>query len=338
MPWSRSVFVLACLINGNLAFAGAVDDAPDDDGSSCLPEDCVDADGDGYYTCEYLGRDIDCDDNNPLVKPNGDPDWCGLNGFTGVDNDCDGLIDEDFDCEVSLIGTVCLDLDGNGIYTEGVDDVLEGYTVVLRGPDCSDRESTSELYATSNRLGTYYIEGLCYGDWEVEVVLQDGDYATASTSASMYLPIAACGVDLCITRQPPPVEVELVTRTQGWWKHHACVIETLLPISVGTLYFDDARDVVELLNRPVRGDKSLPLTKQLLVAYMGTLAFGTAGLEWDDLDGDGDAETIADLIAAGAEALASHRNMSHWSDRLDALNNAATEAPLPEGIPEQCFH
>ena len=64
---------------------------------SCV-EDCVDSDGDGYDTCnpgdsaDDDGNAEDCNDNNAGVSP-GASEVCN-----GVDDDCDGYIDEDNVC------------------------------------------------------------------------------------------------------------------------------------------------------------------------------------------------------------------------------------------------
>ncbi|MFZ1695018.1 MAG: putative metal-binding motif-containing protein, partial [Flavobacteriales bacterium] len=53
------------------------------DNGVCVP--CQDLDGDGFFEC-----DGDCDDNNPDVYP-GSPELCD-----GLDNDCNGAVDEFF--------------------------------------------------------------------------------------------------------------------------------------------------------------------------------------------------------------------------------------------------
>ena len=69
-------------------------DGKDNDQDGVVDEDCptcTDADGDGYFAETGCGTAVDCNDHDPNIHPNyGIPD-CG----DGVDNDCDGLIDED---------------------------------------------------------------------------------------------------------------------------------------------------------------------------------------------------------------------------------------------------
>ncbi|MGR3317342.1 MAG: S8 family serine peptidase [Candidatus Anammoxibacter sp.] len=65
---------------------------------------CIDADSDGYC------NDVDCNDNDPAVNP-GAAEICG----DGIDNNCDGVIDED--CPTSG----CTDNDGDGWCVEDGD-------------------------------------------------------------------------------------------------------------------------------------------------------------------------------------------------------------------------
>ena len=63
-------------------------DGKDSDCNGVIPADEADADGDGWMIC-----DGDCDDANPEASPGHDeiPD-------NGIDDDCDGEIDETGGC------------------------------------------------------------------------------------------------------------------------------------------------------------------------------------------------------------------------------------------------
>jgi len=52
---------------------------------------CTDQDGDGYYVRDGCGTEIDCNDSDAFIYP-GANETCD-----GIDNDCDGRVDEDFD-------------------------------------------------------------------------------------------------------------------------------------------------------------------------------------------------------------------------------------------------
>lgn len=58
--------------------------------------DCVDVDMDGYYSTDGCGVALDCDDSLSLVYPTA-REICS----NGIDNDCDGLIDENCDFTVT---------------------------------------------------------------------------------------------------------------------------------------------------------------------------------------------------------------------------------------------
>jgi hypothetical protein len=90
----------------------------------------VDADGDGFT------EDIDCDDTRETVHPEA-PEIC-----SGLDDDCDGLIDEFDD---SLTGGTVLyeDSDGDGYGDRDRASVVCGYGVgVTTGDDCDDSSAS----------------------------------------------------------------------------------------------------------------------------------------------------------------------------------------------------
>ena len=83
----------------------------------CLDDDCwteplcCDLDGDGNFAVECLGTD--CDDDDPNIYAGAPEDGgTGSNSGNGIDNDCDGTVDE---------GTLDYDDDGDG-FTESQGD------------------------------------------------------------------------------------------------------------------------------------------------------------------------------------------------------------------------
>jgi len=102
-----------------------------------LQEDTVvtdlDVDGDGYIASE------DCDDNNPEINSN------AIEICDGLDNNCDGNIDE------NVMTTFYVDADGDGFgdsenSAEACSDP-EGY--VLTANDCNDQNA--EIYPGSEK-------------------------------------------------------------------------------------------------------------------------------------------------------------------------------------------
>ncbi|TVZ13862.1 MopE-related protein [Maribacter sp. MAR_2009_72] len=134
---------------GNTEVCDGIDNDCDgevDEGFS-LTSYYLDADGDGYgdpgssvEACDapegYVPDGTDCDDGEALSYP-GNTEVCD-----GIDNDCDGEVDEGFS-----LTAYYLDADGDGYGDPGSPveacDAPEGY--VLDGTDCDDGEALSYL-------------------------------------------------------------------------------------------------------------------------------------------------------------------------------------------------
>jgi hypothetical protein len=113
----------------------------------------IDADGDGYDTTE------DCDDNNTLVNP-GSVELCD-----GVDNNCDGTIDED------VTTTFYADTDGDGFgnaseSTEACEPP-SGYVSV--GNDCDDTDENAYPSASERCDG---VDNDCDGEIDEDVLYE----------------------------------------------------------------------------------------------------------------------------------------------------------------------
>jgi hypothetical protein len=128
-------------------------DGLDTDCDGSLPVDEQDVDQDGWRACEEGGRAADCDDLDPLIHPFRFED-CG----NGLDDDCDGLVDNDADADGDGVrscegdcddgdatvfpgaGELCdgLDNDCDGRVDDGRDEDGDGIPVC--GGDCDDRD------------------------------------------------------------------------------------------------------------------------------------------------------------------------------------------------------
>lgn len=87
------LFLLSC--------GGEGEGEGDDGGNGGETPTCTDADNDGYVADTDCGGQYDCDDSNAAVNPGAQEGPAGSATCSdGLDNDCDGLIDEaDEDCE-----------------------------------------------------------------------------------------------------------------------------------------------------------------------------------------------------------------------------------------------
>ncbi|UQA58367.1 hypothetical protein [Polyangium aurulentum] len=141
---------------------------------------------------------------------------------------------------------------------------------------------------------------------------------------------------------PPPedegCDVPLVTRTQGFWKNHPCVVDgevggvVLVPVTLGAgLTFGSAAEVSAYLETPSKGGNGqIILGHQLLAAKLDVAAFDIGRYVFADVDGDGALETVDELIALGDEAFdsGSDYDQKRLGAVLDHLNNAGDAASL----------
>ncbi len=130
----------------------------------------------------------------------------------------------------------------------------------------------------------------------------------------------------------------LLTRTQGFWKNHPCVLDgdvggqVLVPVSLGAdLTFVSSFEAQQYFQTPPKGGNAqIILGHQLLAAKFNVKAFGIGGYVFADVDGDGVLETVDELITRGDAAFdgGSERYRLTMGAVLDRLNNAGDAALL----------
>ncbi len=158
---------------------GLTDD--DDDSVTGTSSWYADGDGDGYGdasttsdACEapsgYIADDTDCDDSDADISP------AGTETCDGIDNDCDGLVDDD-DSPVTGTTTWYLDSDGDGWgdprTTTSTCDQPSGWVGGTLASDCDDTDATISPDATE----------ICDGiDNDCDGLVDDDDSPVTGTS------------------------------------------------------------------------------------------------------------------------------------------------------------
>lgn len=225
-----------------------------------------------------------------------------------IDNDLDGDIDED--CPVTVEGTVYLDSDEDGEQGAG-DPGMEDVEVTALGPDC-DGDGVDDAWSTvTDGEGAYLFEGLCAGDWEVEVTLTLNDRA-ANNPATVWADTSGAAV------QDFAVQRDWLFLGRTYWKTKPSTITGYLPVKVGLTTYTSAAQVVAALS-PTPTTTTQRLQGMLLLSRLNTAAFGIDVWPAGDFDGDGSLDTVADLMEAADVALSTGATTKAQKKLYDAF-------------------
>ena len=111
---------------------------------------CTDRDGDGFYAEEGCGKRLDCADRDSTIHP-GAREYC-----VGIDNDCDGLVDED--CLEEICGDGA-DNDGDGVIDE---ECRQGTSFVSDTGQTRCYNTMEFLYPCPSPGEAFYGQDACY--------------------------------------------------------------------------------------------------------------------------------------------------------------------------------
>jgi hypothetical protein len=163
---------------------------------------------------------------------------------------------------------------------------------------------------------------------------------------SVILAMSLSAVTGCMTAVDEPTDEtsqsvvqcdDLVTRTQGFWANHSCVIKgeatgvSLLPVSIGaSVRLEKPAQVDAYLGTPPKGNKLLVMGHQLVAAKLNVAAFHIGAIKFADWNGDGSLESVSELIsiADGLYNAGSDADRVKMATILDKLNNAGDAAAL----------
>ena len=173
-------------------------------------------------------------------------------------------------CELSIGDFVWHDMNANGLQDEG-EPGIPGVIVTLSG--------AAAATTTTNASGLYLFTNLCAGTYYVQVATPSGYAPTAPCSSGQTIPndsncspatvVLADFFDLTIDFGfvVPPTGC---TRSPGYWKNHpsAWPVEG---ITIDEIPYTK-EEAIDLMNMPVKGDKTYTMFKALVAAHLNVLA------------------------------------------------------------------
>jgi hypothetical protein len=151
----RFVFLLSLVILSLVVLAGTYgctnsSGGPGGGSSKDGNSGCTDNDGDGFYAEEGCGKRVDCNDEDPTINPVA-PEYC-----VGIDNDCDGLVDED--CLPEACGDN-VDNDGDGVIDESC---RQGLSIFSDTGQTRCYDTSEFLYPCPAPGQDFYGQDACY--------------------------------------------------------------------------------------------------------------------------------------------------------------------------------
>lgn len=176
---------------------------------------CLDSDGDGYYHIAGCGP-VDCDDSDALVHPGG-TEVCG----NGLDDDCDGNIDDLTDSQLFVDWHPDSDGDGFGDAAITISACAQPQGHVLDGGDCDDSDANifpgqgCSQFCTATEIAWVNLNQVFY------LQMAEGAFASCLGSPDP----AACITAVLLANQDIPLSAECHTCAA---ERNACILQNCL--------------------------------------------------------------------------------------------------------------
>ena len=177
-------------------------------------------------------------------------------------------------CVLSIGDFVWHDMNANGLQ-DGGEPGIPGVIVTLSG--------AASATTTTNASGLYLFTNLCAGTYYVQVATPSGYAPTAPCSSGQTIPNDGnCSPATVVFADSSNPTIDLTidfgfvvpptgcTRSPGYWKNHPSAWPVEEIVIGDTTYTKE--DAIDLMNMPVKGDKTYTMFKALVAARLNVLA------------------------------------------------------------------